>query len=1091
MRKILYILVLAAAAMSCVREKLPSGDGWTSDQTTDVFLRFGENGFDEIEINTKATLGVVPESRVLNIFMYIFNSEGDRVFSHYFDNRYLVESEAEMEAPDGNCWWVDNRVMPGESEDEDTHGIIHIKAPILSGGKIYMIANIDADMVNISPEKLNTLMSEHEFNSLAATFNQEITSRNGYFPMFAMVEGIDITSEDGIKKNGADVTAEFERLDAKVMVNIAVAKGYTTEILDNNGNVMKQVMQEFVPTSWRVVNLPTTCFVKPHDNDADEGYFSTEHVAFETIGTRSVTYTQNGVSQTVNSPENGFSFYMIENRETPKKSVGGNYHLRDRRTKDPLTGEYLKGGDMWEYAPEDATYLEIKGEVVMDVDVTSEAGAQTLTADVTYYIHLGDFASDRDNYSICRNTIYTYNITIKGVRNIELEVTTSAEGDPSKVEENESGATGMVYIAREDLYTFDAHYGQRVFEFDATYVIPSEVTWYVKTPFSEGVPEKVGDSEVTANLDYKWVHFMVNKTADPSSVQVVSGVADQKVYSDKNQAYPGDESTLLMNIVEFTEFIREEKIKLQNYLDGAVPTNTSAFLLERDPLWKETFPSEPDKWDRYKLRVTAFVDEFYYEHDPIDPTYAPVDLWKKFVNQPNRIMHVLSDSKTSLDGESAATGSVITIRQRSIQTPYNLTKTDLETGWGCETMDETRDSYLWFYSADEGPNGNYSNPGNLYNSSVANGRYNTAHLWGLLSAGDDFVAGSRWDTYMDYERYNDHPGAKGYPIYFLKDDYAVMRYSALLRNRDNNGNGEIDADEVRWYVASVDQLYGLYMGQLGLNEDAQLYSVEQSLNTGSYPEGHPYANTHKWRGHVISSTKGSDNSPIFLWAEEGVSTSNYKQDYGWGKPGPYSVRCVRNLGMDLKNLDEASREAQERQNLADADYIPEPLISFLEPEGSINVNSVYQFDMTNINAKSLRFYTTRDLEAYNEHFETARLYYGFETGPSVAFTGGYSDNYGQGGLKGELDAGRSPCPEGYRVPNVREGALMYLYCKSTSWWQGETLVSTYYSNGKLGNKNDGSQSSSPSWFFDHDTASIDGSSSYVRCVRDWNPPQGH
>ena len=148
-----------------------------------MFLRFGENSFDEIEINTKATLGVVPESRVLNIFMYIFNSEGDRVFSHYFDNSYLVGSKDEMEAPDGNCWWVDNRVLPGESEDEDTHGIIHIKAPILSGGKIYMIANIDADMVNISPEKLNTLMSEHEFNSLAATFNQEITSRNGYFPM--------------------------------------------------------------------------------------------------------------------------------------------------------------------------------------------------------------------------------------------------------------------------------------------------------------------------------------------------------------------------------------------------------------------------------------------------------------------------------------------------------------------------------------------------------------------------------------------------------------------------------------------------------------------------------------------------------------------------------------------------------------------------------------------------------------------------------------------------------------------------------------------------------------------------------------------
>ena len=1086
MRKILYIFILAAVALSCVQETLAPGEGWTSDQTAGVFLRFGENSFDEIEINTKATLGVVPESRVLNIFMYIFNSEGDRVFSHYFDNSYLVGSKDEMEAPDGNCWWVDNRVLPGESEDEDTHGIIHIKAPILSGGKIYMIANIDADMVNISPEKLNTLMSEHEFNSLAATFNQEITSRNGYFPMFAMVEGIDITPEDGIKKNGADVTAEFERLDAKVMVNVAVATGYTTETLDDNGNVMKQVMQEFVPTSWRVVNLPTTCFVKPHDNDADEGYFSTEHVAFETIGTRSVTYTQDGVSQTVNSPENGFSFYMIENRETPKKSVEGNYHLRDRRTKDSLTGEYLKGGDMWEYAPEDATYLEIKGEVVMDVDVRAEAGAQTLTADVTYYIHLGDFASDRDNYSICRNTIYTYNITIKGVRNIELEVTTSAAGDPSKVEENESGATGMVYIAREDLYTFDAHYGQRVFEFDAAYVIPSEVTWYVKTPFSEGVPEKVGDSEVTANLDYKWVQFMVNETAGPSAGQVVPNLADQKVYSDKNQAYPGDENVNLMNIVEFTEFIKTERIKLQNYQDGKTATNTSAFLLERDPLWVETFPDKREKWDRYKLRVTAFVDEFYYEHDPIDPTYAPVDLWKKFVNQPNRIMHVLSDSKTSLDGESAATGSVITIRQRSIQTPYNITKTDLEHAWGTEVVDETMDSHLWFYERDEGftghndVNGNdtrWETVSNLGNDSDNNGLYNTACLWGLID-GSSFKQ-VYWDKFLDYERVNDHVH-EDRNILFLRNDFATMQYSAMLRNRDNNGNNIIDPDEVKWYVASMDQLFGLYAGQLGLHEDAALYSSQMPSQTGKYDSG-PYDGADRWRMHVVSSTNSKSSAGVYsqlvLWAEEGVSTGPYGRR--WHKPAPYSIRCVRNLGFPPATED----------NIVDKSLnVPEPLIK-VEETVEDGLRKAY-FDLSNINSKSVRFYTTRDLEAYNEHFETARLYYGFETGASVDSKVYYDNNTGNG-LKSDLDAGRPVCPAGWRVPNVREGALMSLYCSSDWWSSGNnrTLVSTYYSNGweSVGGNNNDTQS--PSWQFGKGHASIGGpGTTGVRCVRDWNPP---
>lgn len=151
------------------------------------------------------------------------------------------------------------------------------------------------------------------------------------------------------------------------------------------------------------------------------------------------------------------------------------------------------------------------------------------------------------------------------------------------------------------------------------------------------------------------------------------------------------------------------------------------------------------------------------------------------------------------------------------------------------------------------------------------------------------------------------------------------------------------------------------------------------------------------------------------------------------------------------------------------------------------------FDLSNINSKSVRFYTTRDLEAYNEHFETARLYYGFETGASVN-SKVYYDEGTRDGLKTDLDAGRPICPTGWRVPNVREGALMSLYC-SDDWWNSgnsRTLVSTYYSNGweSVGGNNNDTQS--PSWQFGKGHASIGGpGTTGVRCVRDWNPPQSH
>ena len=64
-----------------------------------------------------------------------------------------------------------------------------------------------------------------------------------------------------------------------------------------------------------------------------------------------------------------------------------------------------------------------------------------------------------------------------------------------------------------------------------------------------------------------------------------------------------------------------------------------------------------------------------------------------------------------------------------------------------------------------------------------------------------FTTGVQWSKYMNYEVDNDTPQ--------LQSNYQYMRYACLTRNRDNDGDGKIDRNEVRWYLASINKLLGL------------------------------------------------------------------------------------------------------------------------------------------------------------------------------------------------------------------------------------------------------------------------------------------
>lgn len=986
--------------LSCAKEEFavpeaPGDDVWYE-------IDFGHDRFDQVEITTRATLDIVQESRVLNIYAFLFTSDGNRIYSRYFDRNNRKATVAEVTGADENCWF-------GYTNDDGyTGGTIRIKAPKVTDGIIYLIANIDEDMMNISSDLLNTVTSISELKSLNVDLMQTTTSRNGYFPMVARLDGVRV---DNTSISAG--TAYLERLDSKVTLNIELAESAT--------------LKSFVPEMCIIRNIPAGCRVLNTSGTSDyegAGYFESE-----------LTFEEETTDGSGNITGASCSFYLLENRESMnRKNTVSGYHDRDRRIKN-ADGSYNTSDGMWLNAPENATYLEIHGEIHMVIN-TADTGMQELIGEVIYFVHLGDFRRNINDYDILRNTHYTYNVTIHGVDDIRVEVETDVE--------NQSGATGHVYSAMESHYTFDSHYGQMVFSMDAEQLDTEAMTFYVKTPFGrEGTPELIGGGYDLSDLDYKWVTFLINEKD-----------ADTGGYSSRNRTYPGDENQMLiaqgkserlMNVVELLDYIRKEKVRFNEYkAAGFSGENPSAFLRDAD--------------GRYKLYITAFVNEYHYDEHPTENTAIS---WKDFVNQPNRLMHILSDTKSSADGASSVTGSIITFRQRSIQTPYNLSASNVTSAFGCEMVDETRNLKLTFYENDNNYRGR-----DFGNNAISNGLYNTACLWNLFDGGA-FKTGDdreRWDTYLDYNSPNLSDDT--YSNHFMRNGMECMRYSAMSRNRDNNGNGYIDPEEVRWYIASLEQLYTLYIGDLGMSSEAQLYPVSLASLPNQQVNG-----VWLWRNHIVCSNQTSiTNSsqyidrywPDMLWTEEGVSVSGYGQE--WSKQAPQSIRCVRNLGM------ESPTETSVADRTAN---IPDPII-----HANDMGDGIYRFDLSNVNEKSVRYYTTHELIPNNENGESSRTYYGFETYREFTpYSGNYMD------LKNELEIGNSPCPEGYRVPNVREAAIMSLYCSSEWWGSNEIFSCSYYSHGSLGGDlyyDNGTVT----WTFMNKYITISGGVNSLRCVKD-------
>lgn len=1068
-RKILHtfwMVALVLVCLSCVREELVPATGGVGEGEGLLLLNFGVN--EAVEVQTKATLPAHTEQGVFNMYVFVFDEKGNKLAGQFFDSGNLAEG-GKVEAATDNCWWVYNAT---KDSGDNTKGSVKLRCSAGKNLTLYVIANLDSDMVRVSSDLLSSAVHvEQNLKDFTAFLNQEVVSRNGRFLMTGKVSGVTINkaSETNVTQTVINPLM-LERVDAKVRFKFKKGEN----------------VKRFEARQWKVVNVPRVAYVLNYEQRGVEGnrgndygnvdpkkterrdyskyagkFFTTDFVNFEDFTAEG---TSGGTSE--------FSFYMMENRQVPKITDEANYkagyHDRSRALKtsgglnDKCPVSYTVNGvehsrdiRMFEYANDFSTYVVVTGYVEMELK-NNDAG-NVLGGDVEYLIHLGDWGKSIDNYNIERNTSYTYTVTINSVDNIILEVETSKNG--AELKEEQPGATGQVTIAKEEIALCDCHYVSKTISFrlsnffrngmvESDKCIVDELTWSVKTPFGEGEPSNTGDMDFSSDLDYKWVHFRLNRKGKDGKYletrrkytprEFHSSDVYRSAYTDNKEddgasGVAGYHNDGVMTVPRLCRFIKNE---VKKYLDNNI--TMCAFDNDTDP----------------KITLTVFVDEYYYDENPITQEKRS-DLWKWFVNQDDRKLHILCNSEKSKDMESSSTGSVVTIQQSSIQCVYNTAPsyTDLKTAWGVENKDEFDGEWTVYSSTDN------ANPNpNRGNNKLLNGLYNSCKEWELN------FGGSLWSTYMNYEVENDSPQ--------LQEGYNNMRYACMNRNRDNNGDGKIDRNEVRWYLAAINQLVGMYVGDGLLNSNTKLYCKS--------PEDQASTKVKDWQQHIVSSTMSGNNSndPTILWAEEGISTGSFSYEEPNCVKGT-AVRCVRNLGYIDGKSDESYDIAKEFD-----DYIK------VEKKS----DGGYLFTCTHLNELALRYYTSSELIVADERSQQNDLYKKFEMAPgeydcSEAYASNpdgisYFELYNAKVTEGVISGKGHPyCPKGYRTPSQIEAAIMRYYVPG--WGNSKTMTRTYWSFGSYPGANHKVENKKVGFSVVGTNVSVsDTQINTVRCVRD-------
>ena len=656
--------------------------------------------------------------------------------------------------------------------------------------------------------------------------------------------------------------------------------------------------------SFRVVNAPKYSWLYERTGNYGDAAVSEGDAA--NYYSAPVQYTGNTMINEVNGAST-FNFWIGENKHDAIDGAVGTYTDRARQHKtdvvDSPTGQTKQNtgiftslsGQTW--TPNNmATYVVLNCTVLHNSSLNlNDKGEQVTTGGSQLQrsgtgdiiVHLGYMNKNLNDFNSYRNTKYTYNVTVNGLNDIRLEAWNESERPDI------SGTVTDIEHANVEL---DCHY--HAFNIELT---PDDLK-----PWAMSNGESSGFGFIMINYDGNR-EIIVRESDYPEGTDVP---ADMMQYIDW---------------VELRQTTGEAVLAKYKPRDGG--DGLTFNLLDASRGLSSEQMNKKSNW------YTVFVKEYTYEVDGgREDKWTDRPRWMDYVNNNPRRFYIRVKQSLSHDGESIYSRSKYGGVQRSIMTYYSrqpgsITQatTTGERGSAIGVERENESFGIALRMSYKGP-------------SADNGRYN---VWQWLQSKNN--ASRNWTSFIDDTKPQEiKKGNTGMasdlsvtnhnPVRLPKlanftsstnsnlwsknnntrnehspqgnsttmSDYAEAINACMNRNRDNNGNGVIDPEELRWYVPTVSGYLQLTLGDASLDEPLMDYGNISALTptTGQF-------SSLRTGGVGRYIFFGSDGN--VLWAAEGLSTSEWCQ---WGATSPvaaWEVRCVRNLGTNLTTVDDGAK----------------------------------------------------------------------------------------------------------------------------------------------------------------------------------------
>lgn len=878
--KLAYLLMgVALLLSSCSEDIFPGGSESNEDVT--ISLAYSDVSPRDIVVNSRAT--DAEERRLDNLYIYIFDGNGN------LKGYKGIEGANSLNQSTSSTTQAQIKGIKTRSGESYIYAVANINTGLYPVETSNDTVETNKLPINLNPDKARAGEYDFTLDQLKAlTFkrnNTTIDITSAFLMSGAVKEGnpVNITTAGTIA--GDDNAIRLSRIVSKVKFTIKAADNTT------------EVTRSFKLETYDIMNIAVDgSLVGKIDGNIR----------------KNPTKVNNDIGNTVrpNDVEAGaqiFEVYLPENLQDA---------VHDVTTQAEREDDSQSISKKFTNAPANGTYVVLKGKYEENKSGT------TKSADVTYYVHLGDCTRDKNNYDVERNCKYTYNITVAGVDKIIVEAT-KKEG-----KELQPGAEGVVleYGATGKNMTLDSHYEYMVMRFyqnDIQALKKAGIGYFYQVYALGNHTDviNVGENTVgkTNDVDTKWIEFAITGRNDSKSY-----------YSNANDGrgtpcdYPGKEKT--MDIVTFLKKLYDNE----------------------NSIW-----TGYDKNKGYYVDATCFISENYYENLT----------WNQYVNDVDkRAFYVANEVETSKDGRSVYAKTQYGLTQYNIQTFYDRRKAGSITAYGCETIND-----------EEGKGFTVNGGGNKYNS-----------------AGTDTWNG-RTNMVADIDRSTD-------TWENLKNNKSLIK-ACMSRNRDLNGDGKINKDEIRWYAPTISQYIGIWIGEEIMSREAKLFNKETSTLKGESD-----------RMLYYSSTNGKNT----YFSEEGLATYNYTQNSQTYPPK--LVRCLRNLkSNDVGYNQPPAKYYTYEKSVVTLDNVDEKALLTSGGSGELNAHT----ERSALNKPTKQFQIASNTYVDTDHYYYNNGNYVWTTQKQIVEDGTVKCNgkYSEGGSTN------------WRVPNQRELSLMFLVAK--------------------------------------------------------------